>query len=1069
MSDDDQLVFPATLTNTERKYVHEVCSKLGLKSKSQGKNEHRFLSVFKPNLVPLQGGSSLLKISPAAVRALEAVFANQPIQPWELDVVGGRPNAQFAAAHAAAAARATAQSASARKPRRGPSASTPAPRTSVTPPSVSTARMKLPIYKHRDEIVSQIAAYPVTIVSGETGSGKSTQVVQFLLDQDPTHVVVCTQPRRLSAIALAERVAEERGETGTVGYAVRLESQPGSRLMFCTTGVVLSSLRNGLRASQIMSGCTHLVIDEIHERDRNADFLLAIAREVLVNKASFKLVLMSATMSVDTFARYFAEVGVTCGQVAVSGSQFPVRQLFLEDALHETRYCERLLLKASELASAASGHAEEKKLACPMCGLSKFASAAAFGVHAAECTGVLGVSSRSGSRAGASEASEDAPPAGMGSLLGGLSSDDEDVDVWGGAAAGSMADVSLPPVDSASTAASTSSAASETRPEDASNLKAYLDSRSDEENEADLALIVALLERIEAVGDASFFTRAAPSAMAVRSDAVLIFLPGWAEISRLCDLLQAHLVFGDASKYLVLALHSGVPTKEQRRVFVRPPPKVRKVVVATNIAETSITIDDIVYVIDSGLMKEKSYDPVSKVNTLLPMFVSRANAVQRKGRAGRCRHGVCFHLMSRTRYSGLPAEQVPEMCRTPLDELCLQVRALLDSAEADAIFNADTTVAEFFAKCPTPPSTSSILNAMDLLRKLGALDANEGITKLGRILAALPVEVRAGKTLLLGAFLKCPGVALTLACSSGFRDVFVVPLGAGERAAAKAARARFAAGQQGVAESDHAASLGAYALYMATKRRAGAGAARALAANSFLQANTLETLEQMRAQVQRNVAGASPLLAAKDGEGNPAAVLALVCAATQPNLAYLREGAVKLMSGAETKITPHSASAVRVSKDQGETFYVFEELVRGPRQCLMRNATPVPALCVALFCGFMSAQPAVGDGFGGGGGDDDGDEDDDDDEMFKLVGLPGGTSEIRVKSWVRLTAPSAVAEKVAVLRLRFEQAFLRAVERGRVDAAEQRIADAVINVVMCDLMGAATLAQPARPLSGARR
>lgn len=158
-----------------------------------------------------------------------------------------------------------------------------------------------------------------------------------------------------------------------------------------------------------------------------------------------------------------------------------------------------------------------------------------------------------------------------------------------------------------------------------------------------------------------------------QSGAVLVFLPGWEDIMKTRDILQASPLFGDSSRFLILPLHSMVPSGEQRKVFLRPPPGIQKIVLSTNIAETAITIDDVVYVVDSGRVKEKSYDPYSNVSTLQTAWISRASSKQREGRAGRCQPGVCYHLFSRMRAASLPEFQLPEIKRTPLEELCLQV------------------------------------------------------------------------------------------------------------------------------------------------------------------------------------------------------------------------------------------------------------------------------------------------------------------------------------------------------------------------------------------------------------
>lgn len=154
---------------------------------------------------------------------------------------------------------------------------------------------------------------------------------------------------------------------------------------------------------------------------------------------------------------------------------------------------------------------------------------------------------------------------------------------------------------------------------------------------------------------------------------ILVFLPGWEDITRTRECLEASSLFGDTTKFLLLPLHSMIPSSEQKKVFNKPKPGVRKIILATNIAETAITINDIVFVIDSGRVKEKSYDPYSNVSTLQTAWISKASARQREGRAGRCQPGVCYHLYSKVRANALPDYQEPEIKRTSLEELCLQV------------------------------------------------------------------------------------------------------------------------------------------------------------------------------------------------------------------------------------------------------------------------------------------------------------------------------------------------------------------------------------------------------------
>ncbi|KAG0721052.1 ATP-dependent RNA helicase DHX36 [Chionoecetes opilio] len=197
-------------------------------------------------------------------------------------------------------------------------------------------RKKLPSYKMRDEIVDTIRNNQVVVLSGETGCGKTTQVAQFLLEdavasgEGSVCRIVCTQPRRISAISVAQRVADERGEKigKSVGYQIRLETvQPrveGS-ILFCTTGIVLQWLQRDPLLSQV----SHLVLDEIHERDMVSDFLICIAKDLIKVRPDMKVILMSATLNADQFSAYFGG----CPMIHIPGFTYPVKEYYLEDVI----------------------------------------------------------------------------------------------------------------------------------------------------------------------------------------------------------------------------------------------------------------------------------------------------------------------------------------------------------------------------------------------------------------------------------------------------------------------------------------------------------------------------------------------------------------------------------------------------------------------------------------------------------------------------------------------------------------------------------------------------------------
>jgi hypothetical protein len=211
----------------------------------------------------------------------------------------------------------------------------PPPRVTLRTPPDCRARDSLPSRLVAGEILSAIASHQVLVLTGETGCGKTTQVPQLLLEQalgsDPALPcrIVCTQPRRIAAISVAHRVAHETGTElgGAVGYGVRLESKrsPDTQVLYCTTGLFLKMLVG----NPTLEGMTHIVLDEVHERDRYTDFLLIMLRQMLPSRPDLRLVLMSATLEVGTFTSYFPGAG----QIHVTGRTFPVERMFLGEAL----------------------------------------------------------------------------------------------------------------------------------------------------------------------------------------------------------------------------------------------------------------------------------------------------------------------------------------------------------------------------------------------------------------------------------------------------------------------------------------------------------------------------------------------------------------------------------------------------------------------------------------------------------------------------------------------------------------------------------------------------------------
>lgn len=336
------------------------------------------------------------------------------------------------------------------------------------------------------------------------------------------------------------------------------------------------------------------------------------------------------------------------------------------------------------------------------------------------------------------------------------------------------------------------------------------------------------------------------------------------------------------SNFLVLALHSMLPMFNQQAVFERPPVGVRKIVLATNIAETSITIDDIVYVINAGNVKEKMYDAAKKVSCLMTHWTSQASVVQRRGRAGRCKPGLCFNLFTREQFEHMAPYQSAEMQRISLEEIVLQTKIQCAGP---------CKVQEFLSKALDPPSPFAVLSAISQLQEIGALDNKEGLTDLGKLMAFLPVEPRIAKMIIFGAIFRCLDPVLTIAAGLSHKDPFVSPLNRREQA--DQSRKHFA----GDSRSDHVALLNAYNGWTEAMSRS---QGKEFVQQRFLHWGTLNMIRGMRDQFRRLledsglVSSINSSGAVNNFSGNMELVKAILCAGLFPN-------AVKVGLGLESK------------------------------------------------------------------------------------------------------------------------------------------------------------------------
>ncbi|XP_076973261.1 ATP-dependent RNA helicase DHX29 isoform X4 [Tamandua tetradactyla] len=631
-------------------------------------------------------------------------------------------------------------------------------------------REQLPVFKHRNLIVETLKRHRVVVVAGETGSGKSTQVPHFLLEDLLLNEwgtskcnIVCTQPRRISAVSLATRVCEELGcESGPggrnslCGYQIRMESRASesTRLLYCTTGVLLRKLQE----DGLLTNVSHVIVDE-----------------------EFIPVQTGGTVDLNPFYQKYS-----------SRTQHAI--LYMNP-------------------------------------------------HKINLDLIL-------------------------------------------------------------------------------ELLAYLD-RSPQ------------FRNIEG--------------------AVLIFLPGLAHIQQLYDFLSTDRRFY-SERYKVIALHSILSTQDQAAAFTLPPPGVRKIVLATNIAETGITIPDVVFVIDTGRTKENKYHESSQMSSLVETFVSKASALQRQGRAGRVRDGFCFRMYTRERFEGFMDYSVPEILRVPLEELCLHImKCNLGSPE------------EFLSKALDPPQLQVISNAMNLLRKIGACELNEPkLTPLGQHLAVLPVNVKIGKMLIFGAIFGCLDPVATLAAVMTEKSPFTTPIGRKDEAdLAKSALA--------MADSDHLTIYNAYLGWKKAQQEGGYRSEMVYCRRNFLNRTSLLTLEDVKQELIKLVkaAGFSSSTTSNGWEGNRASqtlsfqeialLKAVLAAGLYDNVGKINytksvditEKLACVVETAQGKAQVHPSSVNRDLQTYG--WLLYQEKVRYARVYL-RETTLITPFPVLLFGGDIEVQ-----------------------------------------------------------------------------------------------------------------
>ncbi|KAJ2884535.1 putative ATP-dependent RNA helicase DHR1 [Coemansia aciculifera] len=608
------------------------------------------------------------------------------------------------------------------------------------PEHIQQQRAQLPVYAEEQQIMEAIAENPVVVLSGETGSGKTTQVPQFLFEAgygDPGSsnpgIIGITQPRRVAAISMAHRVSEELGNFGsTVAHQVRFDTNVSdkTRVKFMTEGVLLRELASDL----LLTKYSVVITDEAHERSLNTDILLGVLSRVVRLRQKLalespdkhrplKLVIMSATLRVDDFVKNARLFPTPPPVINVQSRQHSVRVHFNRRTPAPGQHISEVVSKVAKIHQRLpdggilvflTGQAEItyvcKKLREQFPTPEERLALEQQEEQRKQARGARNRPKRGG-RGGARGVSRDVPAA---LTANGLEAGVENEDVDIGDYDMFTADGEL---------------------NDDFKLDSDSDSEEDEEivlggdDKEETALLLSenlktAVAKAKTTGDDSEDNHPAP--------------------------------------LFVLPLYSLLPADQQLKVFAPPPAGSRLCVVATNVAETSITIPGIRYVVDTGLAKEKSYDAQTQVQSFEVGWTSQASSNQRMGRAGRTGPGHCYRIFSSAVFNDqFPKFSEPEVMRMPIEGVVLQMKAM----------NLDNVTNFPF---PTPPSRAALTKAERLLTWLGALDSNKGrITDLGRLMSVFPVAPRFAKMLIVGQQHGCLPYVISIVAALSVGDPFI--------------------------------------------------------------------------------------------------------------------------------------------------------------------------------------------------------------------------------------------------------------------------------------------------------
>ena len=430
-----------------------------------------------------------------------------------------------------------------------------------------------------------------------------------------------------------------------------------------------------------------------------------------------------------------------------------------------------------------------------------------------------------------------------------------------------------------------------------------------------------------------------------------------------------------------------------------------------------MTIPDIVYVVDTGKVKLKSFDSLTNTSMLKSDWISQTSATQRKGRAGRCQAGQVYRLYSSTMHSNMAQFTTPEILRTSLLSLCLQTKLLAPP---------NTPIADFLAKVPDPPPFLITRNAVQNLKMMEALDTWEEITPLGLHLLDIPMDPWLGKILLHSVMLKCLDPVLTITCMLAYRSPFLLSIDQHSKKEGDGARRRLAANTG----SDHMAMLKAFQEWQHARID---NRERRWCKVNQVASSTMEMVVGMRNQVLAQLRasgfvksrGSGDIRNINSNSDNWALVKACLMSGLYPNIIRLDREAGLLRTQREAKVRLAPGSVLKNNNNSlaslNTDWMVFEEMSRVGRTAFVRGVTPLSPLAVSLFGGVGRSNGRDGDGLGGNPYLEETSDSEVETETVDSV----SSGVVMVDSWIMFSARPEIAAQISQLRQKWSSVWSR--------------------------------------------